>query len=508
MSLVPEDSPRNDPDELELTLPDEPVLSVDVTTKKNLVQARNYETKAPITSPITDEEINTKFSGIMVPMLADTAEHINKVADDDRLGDIDANAKVLSWYTTLTEGFASHPAKGIFEDALADPNAEWRNVLMHNGQPINSAKPSFNNKGRGGQMSSERLVLSVRSTLGMGAPIQEPMMASGFYVTSKPLGEDEIIYLWREIIANPIRLGRQTHGLMFSNNMVFTAKEVYESWRRNVITTTVSDLPLENLADHLTINDLPLIAHAQASAIYPNGFPLTRAVFDPDTNMPTEEIKQLIDVRKSLFMNDNAFTDDQKAHMVKRIDKPMTLKQVKEYRDQFSFSQSTVVEISANIKIHLYTPSLREYFDSGEKWINEITTAVQKALGEKADISARLPYISQLAKASRLRQYAHYVKSIQVDDEINATRENVDSVLSALSANDEISKKIYAAISDYINHTQVALIATTSVNEYEDTKTGTKWPRLIPIDAISVFSQLVVQKLHGITSRELADTSD
>jgi hypothetical protein len=186
----------------------------------------------------------------------------------------------------------------------------------------------------------------------------------------------------------------------------------------------------------------------------------------------------------------------------------MTLKAIKDYRDQFAFSQNTIVDLGEGIVLHLHTPSLREYFDSGEKWINEIIATVHGALGEDPDEKKRLSYISQLALASRLRQYSHYVRAIEEDGELYNTRENVDKVLNSLSASQEITKKFNKAISDYINNTQVSLIATTSVNEYEDTVSGEKWPRLIPIDAISVFFQLVEQKLRGITSRSLEDTSD
>lgn len=505
MSLVPEDNNPHDPDEAQLHIPDEAPLNVDADNSKLPRQAKNYESKTQLVSELS-EEAKAKFGIIDISMLPDFASRSSAEVEKTRPTDVDITEESYAWYTTLANGFSAHPAKGVFEDALADPNAQWANALYYNNVPINAGRPTFNNKGRSATMSSERLQMSVRAKLGLGSPVQEPMIGSGFYVTSKPLGEDEIIGLWRDVIANPVRLGRVTHGLMFSNNSVFAARDVYNAWQRNIMSTTVSDLPLDKLADHLTINDLPLICHAVATSIYPNGFPITRAVFYPDTGMPKEEISQLIDIRKALFMNGAIISEEQRAHLVKRVESPTTLKQVKEYREGFKQLAPTVIEIIPTIKIHLHTPSLREYFDSGEKWINEITAAVTSALGKDAEIGERLPYISKLAKASRLRQYAHYIKAIEEDGEIYTVRENVDRTLYSLSESDEISAKIYKAVSDYINSTQVAIVATTSVNEFEDEKSGDKFPRLIPIDALSVFFQLVEQKLLGITSRELADT--
>lgn len=520
MSIPSEDTPGKPvSDEVDLIMPednagptgagksDEVQINVDADKVVTPKQVRNYEFTAPIVSNISDEELE-KFDGVIVPMLGDNLTGTDGHLEANSLGRLDVHENSISWYQTLSEGFASHPKHGIFEDALADPNAAWRNSLSYNGNPINIGRPKYTNTGRGGTMSSERLTLSVRSRLGLGSPVQVPMMASGFYATVKPLGEDEIIELWRDVIATTVRLGRVTHGLLFSNNQVFASKAVYDAWRKNLVNTTVKDMPLDNLADHLSINDMPLIAHSVATSLYPNGFPLVRAVFEDATMVPKGEIKQLIDVRKSLVMNGNAFKDAQLAHMTARIEQPMTLKSVKEYRDQFSFSNSVIIEIDESIKLHLHTPSLREYFDSGEKWINEIQAAVHEALGETATEDRRVAHISRLAQASRLRQYSHYVKAIEENGELYSTRENVDQVLSALSASNTISRKFNKAVSDYINTTQIALIATTSVNEFEDTMSGDKWPRLIPIDAISVFFQLVGQKLRGIVSRNLEDTSD
>jgi hypothetical protein len=504
MSLVPEDTPGAD-DDVDLTLPEEQVLSVDPTNVAAPQQKKNYECPSPMVHPISEESL-AAFGDLVIPVLPDTGQRVNDDMAATKMGDVDVSEDSVNWYQNLLAGFQSSPSNGVFEDTLADPNANWTNALAFSGNPINIGRPKFTNKGQGAKMSSERLTLSIRAKLGLGTPVQVPLMGSGFYATIKPLGEDEIIALWRDIIAETVKLGRVTHGLLFSNNQVFTAHAIYKAWLASMVETTVKDLPHENLVDHLTINDMPTIAHSIASSIYPNGFPLTRSVFTGDTKLPDRELKQLIDLRKSLVINSKMFTDDQLGHMTKRIQQPMSLATVKAYRDQFVFNQNTIVDLGDGIKLHLHTPSLREYFDSGEKWVNEITNTVREALGADAEDSKRLPYISQLAKASRLRQYSHYVKSIEEDGELYTTRENVDKVLSSLSTSDTISKKFYAAISGYINNTQVALIATTSVNDYEDTMSGTKWPRLVPIDAISVFFQLVEQKLRGIASRNLADT--
>ncbi len=508
MALAPEDTPPDDDNLVMPALPEDTDLPVDTVTSTAGKQTKNYEVSTPLTTPLSPEDAE-KFGGIVIAVLPDTVSAMDKDMAASKFGEVDVSDESVSWYQKLLQGFKAHPARGVFEDALADPNASWRNVLTYNGQNINMGRPKFSNKGRGaGRMSSERLQLSVRARMGLGTPVQVQLPASGFYVTVRPLGEDNIIALWREVIAEPVRLGRATHGLMFSNNQVFASRAIVNSWLASLVETTVSDLPIENIIDHITINDLPAIAQSMATSVYPNGFPLTRSVLESGTKVPDKEVSQLIDVRKALFMNAKMFNEAQLAHMVKRLEQPMKLKDVKDYKEEFKFTANTVIPIGDGIKLHLRTPTLREYFDSGEKWVNEIVSAVHEALGADSDQNKRGIYISQLAKASRLRQYSHYVSAIEEDETLFNTRENVDKVLTALSADDRISSLIYKAVSEYINTTQVAIVATTSVNEYEDTVSGDKFPRLIPIDAMSTFFQLVEQKLLGISQRTLEDTSD
>lgn len=504
MSLAPEDHPDDEPF---LQLPDEPELTIDKPDVTIPKQDKNYTIGKPLVNDVDPETLG-KFQGVKISMLGDTGSRI----DADLEGNsgntrFDVNENSVKWYNTLMQGFAAHPAKGIFEDALANPDARWNNALKVNEMSLAIGRPRFNNKGRGSQMSSERLTMSVRAQLGMGSPVQVPLYASGFHVTNKPLEEIEILGMWSKIVNDIVKLGRNTHGIIFSNNQVITAKCVAEAWKDAMMDTTVQDIDKDNLFRHISINDLPSIAVSMATALYPNGFPITRAVFNENSSLAKGEISQIIDVSKSIFLDENKLALEQKLHMAKRRESQMTIKTVKEYTDQFKFNQVSVIEIDEKIKLHLSTPSLQDYFDSGEKWISEIQASVVDALGEKAEPGARIPHISRLANATRLRQYSHYVQSIEEDGELYSSRDNVDRVLNTLSASNEISFKVYKAIADYIENTQVSIVATTSVNKYEDTKTGEMWPRLIPLDAMSTFFQLAEQRSVGIASRQLEDTS-
>lgn len=501
MTIAHEDSP-DDQDSL-LSIGEESAAEPAAEAKYEApVQVKNYELAKNMVREITEEE-KAKFDGDTIHVSSDMASVIDSMVDQTAY-EVDANNESMEFYTNLLQSFDSHPANGIFEDVLSDPKADWRNVLKYNGKNINIGRPNFKNQGRSnGQMSSERLMLSVQSRMGMGAPLQTQLMGSGFYVTHKPLGENEIIGLWREIIAETVRLGRATHGLIFSNNQSFTAMAVARSFVQSMIETTVSDLKAEDIFEHITINDLPAIACAQAAAIYPNGFPMSRPVFTEKNNLPKEERSQMLDLSKALVMNSPMFNDAQLEHMTKRIGKPMTLKSVKEYREQFTFNQDHVIDIGNDVRLHLHTPSLAEYFRSGEKWVNEVVTITRQALGDNPSEKDRAAHISRLAKASRLRQYAHYIKAIEDGGELYTTRDNIDVTLRGLSADDSVARQINKEISEYINRTQVAIVATTSVTEYEDSLTGNKWPRLIPLDPISIFFQLVELKLRGITSRAL-----
>jgi hypothetical protein len=469
-------------------------------------RVKNHQLDFPMVReyPEDDRRLDTD---VLIPILPDTPAAIEKRLETLRGNSLDKTEETQSWVETILESFKSSPGAGLFEDRLDDPEAKWVQRILHKGGQVGGiGKPSMKTGGTT-ELASRRAVLAARARLNIGAPINTTFVNSGFSATSEPISEREIVRLWSRIIGNADRLGRRTHGMLFSNSQVYTEQAVYEEWLGSLAMTSIKDLDLSKLVDILVIDDMKIISHAVATSMYPNGLPFVRAVWSDDQTLPKKEIKQVLDISKCLVIDESSLTQEQLDHLVRRREDDTTVEQVKKYQDSLVFrNRNSVVELDEGIKVTLRTPTLRQYFETGDRWISELNQIAREALGDKITDGSRNKYVEKLQRASRLCKYAHYVKSVEIDDTVYETDSGIRQLLEAFSARDWVAEKFYTGITDYINASQLSIVATQSFNEYEDKVTlGTKFPRLIPLDATSIFFQLVEQKLRGIVSREKED---
>lgn len=464
---------------------------------------KNYEMRQEMFREIP-EDTSKLDKDINVPGMSDRAATVRNMIESVRYK-IDPSEETESWITTLMDAFATTPGQGLFVERLDNPDSFWRQSLDHNNSRVGGiAKPRLGGTS-GTRMSHEKQILSIRSKLGMGTPINTTLFSSGISATSKPLHEREIVAVWTEIFDQTLTLGRRTHGALFSNSQVYADRAIYRFWLNSIVSTSVKDLKLDSLLDIISISDMPSISHAVATSIYPNGIPYQRAAWTPE-GMPKQEIRQLLDLGKVMWFDEKMLDKAQMDHLAKRDENSTTLEQVKKYQDSLVYNRTDIIDIGNGIKVHLVNPTLRQYFETGDRWIMELNRIVKEALGDDATDMQRNKYVEMLSKASRLCKYAHYVKGVENDGEMTDTGVGISQLLEALSGADWVANKFYTGVHAFQNASQIAIAATTSVNEYEDEMTkGTRFPRLIPFDTTSTFFLLVEQKLRGIVSRDAED---
>lgn len=465
---------------------------------------KNYTLTRPVIKDMPEDK--TKIDeDVLIPLPSDTTSGVVESMNNVRER-VDASDEAVSWYRTLDESIKRiAPGAGLFEDVLGDPNADWRQSLEHNGTQVGGiARPKFS-RGKGTRMSSERMLLSMRTKLNLGAPINVPLYATGIHATCKPLSEREILALWTEVIANPLRMGRRTHGMLFSSTQAYTERAIFNAWYESLDSLSVGELSKPELMDLVKLSDMPIIAHAVATSLYPNGLPFKRAVWTED-GLPDREIEQILDISKTVWFNHKHFSQEQLSHMTHRMEKTTNIKQVKEYQDSFRYpNRINEIVIDEDLKIHLAEPNLTQYFMAADRWIEGLHQEAINILGEKASEGEKAGKVDQLAKVGRLCKYSHYVKAIEDSGDLYDTPEAINQGLELLSASDHGSQLFYEGVTNFIEQSQIALVAVTSYNEFEDKVTmGSKFPRLVPIDATSTFFLVVEQKLHGIVSRERA----
>lgn len=421
------------------------------------------------------------------------------------------NPEARNWAESMNEGITLNTYDGVFIPTLNDPNATFTQKVEHNNLDLIAAKPRFKNV-ENENLKGERAVIRLISHLGIGTLFQVPLWHSGVWVTFKPPTESEIVEINRLLTSEKIKFGRYSYGLAFSNVTVYTTNRLVEFALSHIydMTAMSDEVNIGNLKNHISCQDIPSLLWGFVCTMYPRGFKYSRAcVNNPDKCNHIAE--DTLNLTKLQWTNTAGLTDWQKTHMSSRQARVKDLASIKRYKEELKSSQKTRVTISNSsgheVSVTVRTPSISEYIDAGHRWIGNIVEAVETAVGTDANKAERDAIIIRHGQASAMRNYSHWVESIEYDSNIVDDRETIESLLDNLSSDDEIREKFIQEVVKFINDSTISVIG---IPTFDCPKCGTEQPgtislpkitNVIPLDVIQVFFELITQRLSRLTER-------
>lgn len=435
---------------------------------------------------------------ILLSLPSDTPENTKKALDAIPNISLDETPDGDDWVSTLRASGYAMPVNGWFGKTLERPEAQYRQGVQSERGTLTIAAPKFSDTG-GMKLTGERAVLRVRALTGMGSVIRIPLWHSGFWVTVKAPSDGEVLELNRRLTEEKILLGRITHGLAYANHSVVFAGWVMDFVISNIYDTTLKPELQQDLRKYISVLDIPLLAWGMACAIWPNGFPYARAVLDQATNQ-NKVIKEIVKIGRLLWVDNSALSPWQISHMANNHSGTMDQAMLERYRNEFTRGKGRRVKLAENLSVMLRVPNLEQYLTSGQKWVNGIVSMVDKAFGMDQNEMIRDNYIMDQSRATNMRQYVHYVESIEAGDNTIDDGETIDKTCDALSSDDDIRAAYFKGVREFTEDATVALVAVPAMENDAD-KTLPRFPHLLPLDALSTFFILLVQRIPQIQAR-------
>lgn len=432
-----------------------------------------------------------------------TLEEIKTVAVDGPNIRLDDNPAGREWGESLQNSVDVTPIREIFKSTAERPTAEYHQVIESEKMPLSAGIPNLKYND-GDKVAGERAVLRVRSLLGMGTILQIPLWHSGFWITIKAPTEASLLELQRRIIEEKVNLGRQTHGLAFANTSVYIAGMLMDFVMAHIYDTTIRGEV--NVRQMIKSTDIPAIVWGLACTIWPSGFQYTRScIADPEKC--NHVIRERLNLSKIFWVDQSSLTKRQIAHMTNRGGSSMSLEMIETYQNEFLIGRERTISLdeAGKIKITLKVPNIDEYLNSGYNWISNIVQMIDSAMTQDQNDTARNYHITELGKATNMRQYSHWIESIDADGSPVEDHESIDLIVDALSTEDEIRKKYFNEVIKFIDDSTMAIVAVPTFEcpkcKQQQPVSQDRFPHLLPIDVISSFFTLLVQKLQKIRIR-------
>ena len=422
------------------------------------------------------------------------------------------NAASRKWADVLKEGLDFNTYGDAFLSSFSNPDSMFKQHVEYGGQKYRPQAPKVKNT-ENENLKGERAVLRVIRQLGLGTTFQVPLWHSGIWVTFKPPTEAEIIELNRQLVSEKIRMGRYTYGLAYSNITSYTVDYLMDFAISHIYTTTVKndELPISNIRNHIAVQDLFALFWGLACTMYPKGFQYRRSCIS-NPEKCNHVLEEKINLSKLLLVNNNALTEWQKSHMAMRQPFQRDLSAVKKYQDEMLGLKSRSINLSnstdgSDLKITLRSPLVNQYIDEGHRWISGIVDVINSSLSNTARDDERNILVERYAQASSMRQYVHWVESIEIDSNIIDDRETIEMTLNVMSADDKIREHFLSEVVNYINESTMAIVGIpvhdcpACGEEQKDTVVNSEFTNVIPLDVIQLFFVLTTQRVLKISSR-------
>ena len=481
------------------TTDDEQDLLLDITYEP---MASNVSEATPIDMEDYADDARVQ-THIFLP--AADVEHTKKVVSVLPKMDLSKSASDQRWLYATEQSEEIHAPFSAYSTRINASKASWTNTPTFNGQKLVMAAPSFNSN-NGASVSGERAVMRVRSLLGMGTTNTFPLWNSGFWVTVKAPEDTAWMNLIRRIGEAKIDLGHNTTGIVLSNHTVMTNMIVIDFFIEHVVDVSIKDDKID-LRDRILATDIDTILLALASLQYRRGFNYARACM-----ANPQKCKHVIRRRAKagsslLYIDWNSIDQKQLAHMSSRGGSSMTPDSVDTYVNSFVGSKEKHVELVPGVTMVLGVPTLNQYFTAGQKWVNGIVKMIDSVFTDHDNEARRNEFITESSAATVLRQHAHWVKAIIVDEVRQEDRDTIDGIIDSFSSIDDVRQKFTTAVLEYLEDATVSVVGIPmmicpSCGAEHGTE-AKRFPKVIPINTAETFFTLAAQYINEIPKRVL-----
>lgn len=474
----------------------------------------------PVQTNFSDESVykeETPWSKRQVPivLLPCTEQDLNRINEGLKSGAISETTEGLEWLYYFTSGLEGKLNADFGRKALSDPDRFFTKRVK------SEVGPSIGPKNIGVDNTSEVLTTAsakhlLRSIIGSGTTRRWPLQRSGFWLTlSTPLEED-LLALDDLIAEEKTALGAKTAGLAFSVSMSYIFKHVINLITSSLVTTNIEDpeFKKEHTFDYVRMVDVWGLVGFYASLIYPNGY----AVRIPCTadNGCTHTDAVYIDILDILRVDRSQLTEEQIEWMANPSTK-RTIKDIENYQAKYNVSGTTEIMMEDDVlsagKITYTIPTVMEYIDSSESWINEISDKVDATISDKTALKRKETLLEEHFRLSICREYAHCISSITLPgmdlgdgnfrkERLIEDRISINTLLAEYSTNPTFYNQIIGSINEFLDKRTVTHVGIpphicskcgcSSSQSSEDGKPVT----LIPLDPVTTFFTVRNQKLQ------------
>jgi hypothetical protein len=472
-------------------------------------------------------EIISNQSMVYINKLIETLDNViqelpEKFTDEQKIALNDAVTGISSSFTQTVQGPGQEDAS-IIENAV-----NYTDVVEDVGADNKVKKIGMRNVSMGVMATGvdKNNITKIASALaGIGSLVQVPLWHSGFWITMRPLGNDDMINIATMINENDKLLARETAGFIYSNHNVIYTRIVTDFLVKYVEDTTLDiDLSKEDIRDYIRVEDLYPWILSIIGAIYPKGYDYSRRcvnvleVDETGKSKCTYELTGKLDVNALLKVDKSKLTPEMTHHMANRTSRSISIEAYNNYQRLLKSEKKVELTSSADVAIEFTfkAPTVKTMIHSGEKWVMNIIATLEDVfanidkIGDENNVSedkiakAKLSKLTTKLYYKGMASYNHHIASIKyVESGFVAPSDLIDETVGALSEDIALRTEFFKELNAFINSNTFAVVGVPNFvcpkcNKLQNEDTTGLSKDIIPLNLLDIFFNRIEEKLGSI----------
>lgn len=478
-----------------------------LTANEEKEMARTYHQYVTLKHEVSSSNKLDSKNTVTIPMPSVLAATLAERFATSPNADFSKDSRFAGWYDALRKSATLYSGEKNYLSALGREGADYRDDFEFNAVNMMGREPKVSNPNN--VIRGEQASFLLNSHLGLGTTYSMPLYSSGFRVVFKPAQEIDMLELDRQVAEDRARLGFETYGLIFSNILAYSIGRYLDFalnhvWSSNLYNDGITP---EHTYDHMSIHDIPDFLFGFMCANYPNGYNYRRPC-SSEPGICNHVLEDTLNLRKLHLVDFSRFTDWQLTHMSDKS-KTRSIEDIRRYKEELPHTKKKRIELNAGgaakpITVVLKVPTVREYLTSGDRWLSKLIASVDRLVASPSDESDAAARKSErdrerrldlFIKSQLLRQYGHWVDSIEINGSVAEDIETIESLLNDMSALDTLRDQLLEEINNYITDTSTTVIGIKNYScEVCQAKQGEGAESvIIPLDVTLLFFDLHTQ---------------
>ena len=486
--------------------------------EEEIVEEVANEYKSPLTNIKNILEDDSEEKIIIVP--TDIYERVKLLSDDVSLLTEDDIKTYLSDEDKVAldvaiNGLPSIAPKGAFTDKV-NPMS-WTQNLPYEDKEIGLSPLKINEDSLSGVITGKKAQVKINSMLGLANEYTIPLYHSGFSINFGYIGESDISGLTGRLAKEKLELGKNTNGLVFTNDNVLFSSILLDFMVEHMTSSTLKLDVNDDIRMYIETPDIYNIAIGMLKVIEPNGFKISRTCVNAvqtDENIKPKcnfTLTARLNLELVTFVDRDALGDFHKKLLARRRPNSITKEELKEYKETLDVLKAKDVSIELNngkvIILTLQVPKLVDNISAGETWIEDVVNSVEMHLNniEEVNDAKKISMLNKMSRATILNRYLHYVKSITMDESIVNDRAAIYDTLTSMVSTSYVYNEVAKAFSDFIDDNVISVIGIPQYvcpdcGSSEDMLDGA-FKEVIPMNVYHTFLEGCTLKVYELEKR-------